>query len=484
VIAIATAFCVTGRHGPHAETDCWREQDMSNDRTFVKPSGRAVRAHARHPLAAALALTPLFASALALAAPVTHVVTTCDDPPGLPLCNGIDDGTARQALACALDGDTVDLSALTCSTITLSAPLIVGTVGIAISGPGAEKLAIDAGNQFRVLVHNGRPGDTLYLDGLTLRNGRYENPYTSGGEGGGCIFSSGNLYLSGSVVESCYTKAAGTVASGGAIFAKGTATLLLSAVSKSVASGSLDTKYAAARGGGICADTVEVIASSVTGNAANSPNRTTVGGGVYAQHFSAKYATIAGNVATSRAGVSAAQSFVLASSTLSGNSARDTDGGAHLTSGQARVTNSTIAFNSAGAGSTGGISGLDLRLESSIIAGNVAGGVGSDVGSVEGGISGSHNLIQVSNVAPPADTIGDDPLLGPLQDNGGLTPTHAPSATSPAIDHGSNPDAVEYDQRLYPRAAQDGPDIGAVEYQIIDRIFGNGFQAEAIDVTR
>lgn len=447
---------------------------MTNLRISTTRPGRIRRAHPRRPLAAALALTPLFASALALAAPVTHVVSTCDDPPVLPVCNGVDDGTARQALACALDGDLVDMSALTCSTITLSAPLIVGTVGITLHGPGADKLAIDGGNQFRVLVHNGRPGDTLYVDGVTLRDGRYENPYTSGGEGGGCVFSSGNLYLTGSEVSGCYTKAAGTVASGGAIFAKGTATLLLSTVSRSIASGSLDTKYAAARGGAVCADTVELIASSVTGNAANSPNAKTAGGGVYAQHFSAKYSTIAGNTATSRAGVSAAQSFVLANSTISGNAARDTDGGAHLVSGQARVTNSTIAFNSAGAGSTGGISGLDLYLESSIVARNTAGGVGSDVGTIEGGLSGSHNLIMASNVAPPIDTIGADPLLGPLQDNGGVTPTHAPSAKSPAVDNGSNPGAVEYDQRFSTRQAGIAPDIGALE---LDTLFGDGFEA-------
>jgi len=96
-----------------------------------------------------------------------------------------------------------------------------------------------------------------------------------------------------------------------------------------------------------------------------------------------------------------------------------------------------------------------------------------------------HSVPTPPQLRPLAATLAFAGMLDPLlQDNGGLTPTHAPSATSPAIDHGSNPDAVEYDQRLYPRAAQDGPDIGAVEYQIIDRIFGNGFQAEAIDVTR
>jgi len=36
------------------------------------------------------------------------------------------------------------------------------------------------------------------------------------------------------------------------------------------------------------------------------------------------------------------------------------------------------------------------------------------------------------------DRINTDPMLGPLQDNGGSTFTHAPSTGSPAIDAGSS----------------------------------------------
>jgi hypothetical protein len=66
-----------------------------------------------------------------------------------------------------------------------------------------------------------------------------------------------------------------------------------------------------------------------------------------------------------------------------------------------------------------------------------------------------------------------DPLLGPLQDNGGRTQTMAPAAGSPVVDAGSA-FCLTTDQRGLPRPADfaalpnavDGSDIGAVELQL------------------
>ena len=70
-------------------------------------------------------------------------------------------------------------------------------------------------------------------------------------------------------------------------------------------------------------------------------------------------------------------------------------------------------------------------------------------------------------------TTGDqpntDPLLGPLQNNGGFTQTHALLAGSPAIDAGDNSVGLTEDQRGYARPIDgDGDatatiDIGAFE---------------------
>jgi uncharacterized repeat protein (TIGR01451 family) len=77
------------------------------------------------------------------------------------------------------------------------------------------------------------------------------------------------------------------------------------------------------------------------------------------------------------------------------------------------------------------------------------------------------------------DQNNTDPLLGPLQDNGGLTETHALLPFSPAIDKGKRDAipalALNTDQRALPRpdddpaianaAGGDGSDIGAFEVQ-------------------
>jgi len=61
--------------------------------------------------------------------------------------------------------------------------------------------------------------------------------------------------------------------------------------------------------------------------------------------------------------------------------------------------------------------------------------------------------------------LGQDPLLGPLQNNGGPTKTHALLPGSPAIDHGSNPAGLTFDQRGpgFARSTGAGVDIGAFE---------------------
>jgi hypothetical protein len=59
------------------------------------------------------------------------------------------------------------------------------------------------------------------------------------------------------------------------------------------------------------------------------------------------------------------------------------------------------------------------------------------------------------------------PMLGPLANNGGPTPTMLPQFGSPAIDAAdpSTAAGLTTDQRGYPRVAGPAPDIGAVEFQ-------------------
>ena len=95
-------------------------------------------------------------------------------------------------------------------------------------------------------------------------------------------------------------------------------------------------------------------------------------------------------------------------------------------------------------------------------------------------VTGDSSLVQVpgDGVTLPSGTIvGQDPLLGPLANNGGPTAgapgdagtavikTMRPQDGSPVVDQGSNPDSLEFDQRGpgFPRALGSAPDIGAVE---------------------
>ncbi|MBK7013330.1 MAG: hypothetical protein IPH43_12335 [Xanthomonadales bacterium] len=68
-----------------------------------------------------------------------------------------------------------------------------------------------------------------------------------------------------------------------------------------------------------------------------------------------------------------------------------------------------------------------------------------------------------------------DPLLGPLGDNGGATPTLLPDIDSPAINAGADDVCTATDQRGLERPQGSRCDIGAVE-AIDDRIFADDFE--------
>jgi hypothetical protein len=141
------------------------------------------------------------------------------------------------------------------------------------------------------------------------------------------------------------------------------------------------------------------------------------------------------------------------------------------------LVNSTISSNSAGFDG-GGVSNPDpnspIAVANSIVAGNMAGATGRDF---DGFISSDgHNLIGFVDYVIgylPGDLVDVDPKLGPLQNNGGPTFTHALLPGSPAIDAGATGDAVDAfgaplttDQRGvgFLRVLGTAVDIGAFEY--------------------
>ena len=109
-------------------------------------------------------------------------------------------------------------------------------------------------------------------------------------------------------------------------------------------------------------------------------------------------------------------------------------------------------------------------MHSTIIAGNTdTGGISPDVAGELN--SQGFNLIQdISGATIIGDLagniIGQDPLLGPLADNGGPTLTHALLTGSPAIDTADTSDFPDTDQRGVERPQGARPDIGAFEFEV------------------
>jgi CSLREA domain-containing protein len=168
-------------------------------------------------------------------------------------------------------------------------------------------------------------------------------------------------------------------------------------------------------------------------------------------------------------------------STISGNSASQYGGGVRLLGelgpASLALVNTTIAGNSAGVGG-GAIetnnrgAGATVTFKNSLVGGNSAPANASCENPDEGfgpGIMDSlgnnledHDLCELDQ---PTDLPNTDPLLGPLQDNGGPTWTHELLTASPAIDAGDDAACPPTDQRGVPRPQGPASDIGSYEWE-------------------
>ena len=147
--------------------------------------------------------------------------------------------------------------------------------------------------------------------------------------------------------------------------------------------------------------------------------------------------TLSGNMAGSDgAGVYNATTLTITNSTFSGNTAHGSGGGC-LNGGMLLIANSTVSGNSAGF--AGGVYNIGtLNIGNTVLK---RGDSGANLTVSSGGTVTSRGYNLSSDDAAgflngPGDQINIDPLLGPLQDNGGPTFTHALLPGSPAIDAG------------------------------------------------
>jgi hypothetical protein len=188
--------------------------------------------------------------------------------------------------------------------------------------------------------------------------------------------------------------------------------------------------------------------------------------------------TVSNNTAISKGGgisngVTSHSKVDLINSTVSGNQA-DSGGGIWSSStGEVTLRNCTVAHNRADS-KGGGILNVDgtVALKNTTVANNLSGG---DCATTQEGTTSSlgHNLDGDGscNLVGAGDLVNVDPHLGPLQDNGGPTLTHALLEGSPAIDAGDIVSCPSSDQRGALRPWDgDGDDeltcdIGAYEYK-------------------
>ena len=471
----------------------------TNEQTTKRMRRRALAACLLSNLALATAGTLASVNALASA------VTSCNDDPG-------DQNTLRYAVLVANPNDTIDLSGLACSKITLGSAIAVAVSDLTIKGAGADKLTIDGNHVDRVFKHTGT--GSLNLSDLSVVNGTF-----SGGNAiGGCLYSKGNLVLTRTTVASC--KALGvTGASGGGAFAFKSIILDSSELTGNEAYTSatgLGAQLAASGGGAlavgqIAGEGLTVVHSRVSGNTARAASGLAEGGGIFGFNTTVKYSTLSDNHAiaigntnndSGGGAVAAFTSLVMAGTTVDHNDA-DVGGGIFISTSadsakiaQSTISgnkgnlgvggiysgvsldmaNSTIAFNSAPVLSGLEVTGLTATLNSNIIADNIP----DDLGGTAT-LSGEKNLIKVPSafIVVPFGTISLDPDLGPLAYNGGATRTHALNAGSPAIDKGNNVMNAISDQRggSYARVANNVTDIGAFELDP-DHIFADRFGAQ------
>ena len=226
----------------------------------------------------------------------------------------------------------------------------------------------------------------------------------------------------------------------------------------------------ATEGGGMFNDSSTPTLTDVT----FSGNRATEGGGMFNDNSTPTLTnvTFSGNSATEGGGMFNSHSnLILSNVTISGNSATEGGGGMFNYKSNPTLTNVTFSGNRAAEG--GGMfseASSSLSLINVLIANSVSGG---DCRNVSGAViasGSSHNLIEgtganacelVHNVN--GNIIGRDPKLGPLQNNGGHTLTHALLSGSPAINAGTNSGCPATDQRGIRRPQGGVCDIGAYE---------------------
>lgn len=321
---------------------------------------------------------------------VTKTADTDDD-----VCDA--DCSLREAITVAASGDTIRFAvSLLDQTITLTAGELVIDKNLEISGPGATRLAISGNNASRVFHITANR--TVSISGLTIRGGRVVVPRTD--IGGGGIYNDGILTLTGVLVTGNVVIDDGGGGLGGGIMNDIDAQL--SIINSTISQNRVeDSGRGGCFGAGISSSgPLSLFNVTISSNQAVEQGNWCFGVGI--DHADAvlnlNFVTIANNTATSTAALGE----------------RVVGGGLSMVDGTLNMSNTILAGNSPN----------NCELFVSVNSG----GYNFDYNANQAGTCD----FETQNNAN--DSVGVNPLLGPLQDNGGPVLTHTLLQNSPAID--------------------------------------------------
>jgi len=470
------------------------------------------------------ALIVTMSSAISAAAATFTVTNTNDSGAGSLRQAVLDANTAVGTDTIVFDAsfDAPQTITLTTGNITFANSV---NANVTIIGPGANLLTISGGGTSKIFSNFETA--VVTISGMTLTNGNGVGS-SPGNTFGGAVYNQGDMTLTNMVITGNSATADGggvynstsdsmtiigcvitnnTAASqaggahnhlsatmtvtnstisnntstnggGGGIYSEDGSTL---SVTNSTLSSNQATN-ASGSGGGILADstTFTMTNSTVSGNSASI-----FGGGIAFDVDSPTTitgSTISGNTATQDGGGihfqdDANTNVVVENTTVSGNTANRNGGGIFRTAGASftvTLTNLTISNNTA-VTAGGGVNGT-MNLGNTIVGNNSAPTGPDYAGTLNS--TGYDLVMNTTGTTITGDTLtnitGQDPNLGTLGDNGGVTFTHALLPGSPAIDKGAS-GALTADQRQQTRfvddpsianaSGGDGGDIGAYEIQ-------------------
>lgn len=377
--------------------------------------------------------------------------------------------TIQSAVDNAMPFDVINVSAGT------YAENVVINKSLTIQGADPSSTIVDGTDTDSVFIINGSVAVTL--TNMTITNGNAPSGSTTNW-GGGIYVERGNVTLDSLIISDNFASEGGGISSSG-----GKLTILNSQIINNIA-GSSTT----ASGGGIdvsnfsAAAQVVIVNSTIVNNTASSVSGgNAIGGGIASSASSLliESSTISGNSSSSGvstgsaggifiygSGGSISETIAIRNSTISGNSAVFAGGGIYVTNAaEVTLTNNTVVSNTATyfAGGIGAFNDSNVNLSNMLTALNSPSDCGESLGFIH---SQDHNLDSDDScgLTEANDLPATLPLIGPLQDNGGSTETHALLENSPAINAGSNVDCPSRDQRGIIRPQGFVCDIGAYEF--------------------